>query len=180
MEKELFIRLSLCIDPRKAEAAGLSRKAVESLGIGVPNITAQERQHREALKKKIFAGMRRYTSGTATFPGFGPHPGFPAYVQLEIRIPEKLLKEVANKIVRGCEYVLGEERVVEPPYAVKVYFADPKKVRDVLRLFDRFGPVQLGPGFQVRRAIAREDPKSVIYKIDVWDTWTIYASIMPK
>jgi len=47
MEKELFIRLALCVGPVKAEAAGLSRAAVESLGIGVSasappkNVTAK-------------------------------------------------------------------------------------------------------------------------------------------
>jgi hypothetical protein len=35
LEKELFIKAAMCVGPVKAEAAGLSRKAVESLGVGV-------------------------------------------------------------------------------------------------------------------------------------------------
>jgi len=50
----------------------------------------------------------------------------------------------------------------------------------VLRLFGRFGPVKLGPGFTVRRAVAHDDPNTVLYKIDIWGTWTIYASILQR
>ncbi len=180
MEKELFIRLALCIDPHKVEAAGLSKKAVESMGIGVPNISSKEREHRQALKSKILKEMKPYVPGTPYFPGLGPHAGFPEDQQHEIRIPEALLKEVATKIVRGCEYVLGGRRLIEEPYTLQIYFAHDAKVPDIIGLFGRFGPEQLGPGFSVRRAAAHDDPNAVLYKIDVWEKWTIYASILPN
>src|SRR5437868_4605227 len=53
MEKELFMRLTLCVDPRKAEASGLSRRALQSMGVKVSGISTDERTHREALKAKI-------------------------------------------------------------------------------------------------------------------------------
>ena len=37
----------------------------------------------------------------------------------------------------------------------------------------------MGPGFRVRRAAAHDDPKTVMYKIDIWGTWSIYTSILP-
>ena len=178
MEKELFVRLALCVDPRKAQAAGLSKKAVESMGIGAPGISAQERKHREALKKKVLANAELYKPGTQVFPCLGPHPGFPEHQQVAIRIPEKLLREVAGKIVRGCEYELGNKRIVEAPYVVEVYFLSEEDIRDVLRIFNAFGPVYIGPGFGVRRAVAHDDPNIVMYKIDIWGAWTIYGSIM--
>lgn len=178
MEKELFVRLALCVDPRKAQAAGLSKKAIESMGIGVPGISAQERKHREALKKKVLANAELYKPGTQVFPGLGPHPGFAASQQVAIRIPEKLLREVAGKIVCGCEYALGDKRIIEAPFAVEVYFVREEDIRDVLRIFNAFGSVYIGPGFRVRRAVAHDDPNIVMYKIDIWGSWTIYASIM--
>jgi hypothetical protein len=39
-------------------------------------------------------------------------------------------------------------------------------------------PEHLGPGFQIRRVAPRDDPKAVMYKIDIWGTWTIYASMI--
>ncbi|MBZ5615721.1 MAG: hypothetical protein LAO23_17075 [Acidobacteriia bacterium] len=180
MEKELFIRAAMCVGPVKAEAAGLSRKAVESLGVGVSGLSPAERRHRQVLKTRILKEIRPYKPGTECFPGFGPHPGFPEDKQFEIRIPEKLVRQVAEKIVRGCEYVLAGKRLVEDPYAVEVYFAHDDKIQDVLRVFNRFGPVQLGPGFRVSRAAAHDEPNNVMYKIDIWGTWTIYASIMDR
>jgi hypothetical protein len=62
MEKELFVRLALCVDPRKIGAIGLSKRAVCSLGINATGISPEERRHREALKDKIFKEMKPYAS----------------------------------------------------------------------------------------------------------------------
>jgi hypothetical protein len=179
LEKELFIRLALCVDPKKPEAAGLAKKAMESMGIGVKGLSAKQQAHRRALKSKILKEMKPYAPVTPHFPGLGPHPGFPEREQYEIRFPEAMIKQVAGKIVRGCEYVLAGDRVIEAPCTVNIYFAHEQDVDDVVRMFGRFGPVQLGPGFEIRRAAAHDDPRAVLYKIDIWGTWTIYASIMP-
>jgi aspartyl-tRNA(Asn)/glutamyl-tRNA(Gln) amidotransferase subunit B len=178
MERELFVRVAMCIDPRKPEAAGLWSRAKEALGIGVTGLDPEEEQHRRGLKKRIYRELGEYTEDIETFPGLGPHVGFPSEKQIVIPIPEKLLKEVAKKIVRGCEFVLADKRIIEPPHAIDIYFADDAKIRDVLRLFARFGPVYLGPGFEVRRAVAHDDPHSVMYRIEIWGTWVIYASIL--
>ena len=143
-----------------------------------PGISAKERRHRQALKARILKQIKSYVPGTEHFPGLGPHAGFPKHEQYEVRIPETLLKEVSGKIVRGCEYVLGHRRIIEDHHTVGIYFADAESIGDVIRLFDNFGSVHLGPGFQVKRAIAHDDPNAVLYKIDIWGTWTIYASIL--
>ncbi len=180
MEKEVFIRAALCVGPVKGEAAGLSRRALESLGVEAPGISLEEQRHRQALKAKIVKQINPYVPGTEHFPGLGPHAGFPEHAQYEIRIPAEHMKEVAGKIVRGCEYVLGKRRIIEDPYTVQIYFADEKRIGDVIRLFDSFGPVHLGPGFHVTRAVAHDDPNAVLYKIDIWGTWTIYGSILAE
>jgi hypothetical protein len=180
MEKEVLIRAALCVGEVKDEAAGLSRRALESLGVRTPGISPKEQRHRQALKRKILEGMRPYVPGREYFPGLGPHAGFPEREQYEIRISENLLKEVSGKIVRGCEYVLGQRRIIEDPYTMAIYFAEEEKIGDVMRLFDKFGPLLLGPGFRVKRAVAQDDPNAVLYKIDIWGTWTIYASILQR
>jgi len=177
-ERELFIRLALCVDPRKAEVEGLSKRAVRSFGIGAEGISEDERRAREALKKKILSETRPYSANTEIFPGLGPHPGFERGQQNVIAIPETLMREVAKKIVRGCEYELGSNRIVGPPYELSVYFVPESKIGKVLRLFSAFGPVQQGPGFQVQRAGVQDDPLTVLYRIKIWGAWTIYASIM--
>lgn len=180
MEKEVFIRAAMCVGPVKGEAAGLSKRALKSLGVKAPGLSAEEQRHRQALKDGILKEITPYVPGTECLPGLGPHPGFPDDQQYQIRISAEQLKAVAGKIVRGCEYVLGQRRIIEDPYALQIYFADEKRIGEVIRLFDNFGPEHLGPGFQVRRACAHDDPRTALYKIDIWGTWTIDAAIIPE
>jgi len=183
MERELFIRLAMCMDPRRGEAAGLSARAVRSMGIGAEGIGLRERLHRRALKLKILGSMWRYKPGTETLPGFGPHPGFPEHEQMAVSIPAKLLEQVARKIVRGCEYRLAEQRLVEAPYQVRVYFVHQGDVpANVVQAFQSRGArtTHLGPGFRVTRVPAHDEPGSVMYEIVVWGTLVIYGAILPE
>jgi hypothetical protein len=179
IEKELFVRLALCVDPRKVAVAGLSEKAVRSMGVRAKNLTIREMRHREALKSRIMKEIRPYKASTADFPGLARHAGFPGVQQYQVEFPKKSIKAVAEKIVRGCEYMLSQKRIIEPPYLEQIYFADEANIPDVLKAFKSSGPTHLGPGFRIARAAARDDAKSVMYKIDVWDTWTIYGVILP-
>lgn len=52
MEEEIFVRLELCIDPRRAAAAGISSKALRSFGIGADaGLEEGEKRKREALTR---------------------------------------------------------------------------------------------------------------------------------
>jgi hypothetical protein len=182
MERELFNRLALCVDPRKIEAAGLAAKAVRSMGIGTEELSAKEAEHRRVQKLKITSATGPYETGTDTLPGLGPHPGFRDDELLRIDIPSDLLYVVAEKIVRGCEYVLAN-RIVEKPYNVNIYFVHEHHVPDLLaRAF--VGPsadiTHLGPGFKVTRVTAHDEPNTVMYKVVVWGTLVIYAVILPE
>jgi hypothetical protein len=182
IERELFIRLALCLDPNTAEGSGLSAKAVRSMGIGAEGISLKESFHRRLLKMKIIRSMGRYELGTQTLPGLGVHPGFPEQEQVAIGIPAEQLRAVARKIVRGCEYELAG-RIVEPPYNIGVYFVYQDRVPGlVARAFNSPGAqaAYLGPGFRVVRVAAHDEPKAVMYKITIWGTLVIYASILPQ
>lgn len=182
IEKVVFSRLALCVDPRKGEAAGLSAKAIRSMGIGAQGLSAEEAEHRRAQKMKIISATRPYQAGTETLPGLGPHPGFREDELLRIDIPADLLNEVAKKMVRGCESVLAQ-RIVDKPQEVRIYFVHEHDVPD--QLVRAFGgssahTTHLGPGFSVTRTAAHDEPDAVIYKIIVWGTIAFYASILPE
>lgn len=182
LEKAVFSRLALCVDPRKQEAAGIAAKVRRSMGIGVEGLAAKEAEHRRALKLKIIGATTPYKAGSETLPGLGPHMGFPEDELHQIGIPAGPLIEVAKKIVRGCEYVLTG-RIVDEPYDVEIYFVLAHEVPD--QLLQALGSpnatqTHLGPGFSVTRVAAHDEPNSVIYKIVLWDTLVIYASILPR
>jgi hypothetical protein len=176
-EKEVFDRLALCADPRRVEAAGLSVKAMRSMGIGAEGLSAKEAQYRRAQKLKIINAVKPYKVPTQTLPGLGPHPGFREDELLQIDIPADLLREVAKKMVRGCEYFLAG-LIIEKPYDLRIFFVHEHEVPDQLvRVFGdtSANSTQLGPGFNVIRVPANDEPNTVVYKITVWGTLVIYA-----
>jgi hypothetical protein len=90
--------------------------------------------------------------------------------------------QVAEKIVRGCEHKLAG-RIIDESSELGVYFAHESDVAEqAARVFE--GPsaklTHLGPGFAVTRSAAHDDPNTVVYRIVVWGTVTIYASILPR
>jgi len=180
LEKKLFTRLALCIDPRKVEASGISKKVIEDLGIGVVGIKDDEKSHRQAQLVGILKKTARYEKGMDTFPGFGLHEGFPEDEQTALLIEKELLDPVAKKILRGCEYKLGAGRYIEPPYGLGVSFPneDSGEMEETKSMLQRIGLTYLGPGFSVQRATVETDAKTVIYKVTVWDTLIIYGYVV--
>jgi len=75
---------------------------------------------------------------------------------------------------------MGDKRLVEPPFEISLFMCEPSTIPDVIRVFAGMVQTQLGPGFCIKRAMAREDTKSRLSQISIWDTWTFYASILAR
>src|SRR6266478_2639091 len=182
MENEVFVPLALCVDPRKIAAAGMSQKALRALGIGANRkLDEKEKQKRRAVMAKVFRDAKPYSPEVQphVLPGLGPHPDAPAEQQLQILVSGDKLKQVLAKVVRACEYWLGNGRIIEPPYELEIIFTHDDNVPRVARIFGGLGRVYLGPGFRVQRASANDEPWAVLYKIVIWDSLTFYGSILP-
>jgi hypothetical protein len=180
-EKEVFVRLGLCVNPQKVAATGISKRVIRSLGIGATDIDEDEKRIRAALMKEVLKGAKPYAveDQPHVLPGIGPHPEAPAEQQIQINIPADRLYEVARKIVRGCEYWFANGRIVEPPYEIDIYFAHQVDIPDVLKILSGLDLFHFGPGFRVRRSATREDPLSAIYEVVIWDSLIFYATILP-
>ena len=173
-------RLGLCIDPRKAESAGIPAKALRAVGIGVESdLSPKEKAIRAKLKSKLMQETMPYTQVAGRpgiLPGFGPHHDFPLESQIAVAVNAEALKDVCRKIVRGLERHVAD-RYVEPPYVLDVFFIDDDAAE---KLASGFGPptLYLGPGFRVQRAAAQDDPGHVLYRIRVWDTLLVHGSVI--
>jgi hypothetical protein len=170
--------MGLCADPRKAAATGLSARVLRALGIGVDGLDSKEERHRRLLKERLLREIRPHEVGDVTLPGFGLHSDFPGAQQRLIYFSADLLNDVARKIIRGCEYIMGEKRIVEPPYEIDLFMVQPGDIPHVIQILEPMKKTHIGPGFRVTRIVAIEDPKSALYEIVVWDTWTFYSSIV--
>ena len=184
IEKKVFSRLALCIDPRKAEAAGLSAKVMRSLGIGIEGLGIEEAEHRRKQKLGLIAAIKPHepAASASILPGLGSHAGFKDEELPQVRIPADLLNAVADKIVRGCEYSLSG-RIVEKPYGIQIFFVHDHDVPDEFkRALKSSGAkkAHLGPGFSVIRVAAMDAPEAVVYKITLWGTLAFHAVILPS
>lgn len=167
LEQELFIRLVPCIDPKKAEASGITNKLIK---------TFQERPH---FLRELSKNLKPYSENMKIFPGFGPHKGFPIEFQKSIDIPWDLLNSVLEKIFRGVEYKLTGQ-YIEDPYNLKIYHVheEPELVKN---LFQKSKKVNfLGPGFKLERALPDGRTRPVLYKTTIWGKLVSYASIYKK
>lgn len=179
MEVGLLVRFAMCIDPRKQEVSGVWQRARQSLGIGVTGLSEKEARIRKALRDEILREAKPYDGSADAYviPGMGPHTGFPKEMQIQIPIPAGDVHEVAKKILRGCEFWLGEGRIIEPPFELEVFL--PRETPEELERHLTFGPDYLGPGCRIRRAVPIDEPKSAIYEIVIWDSWKSFFSILP-
>jgi len=167
IEKDVFVRLAMCADRRKVEAFGIGEKALRSLDPGAPGITHRERVHRWVQSEKLWKDIARLNSTTL--------PGSDGKL---IDISADDLYDVAAKIIRGCEYKLGAERIIEPPYALLIQFVREKKLPEEIEQFwAEVIPVNLGPGFQIWRETCEDDPLVVLYRISIWDTVRFFAVV---
>jgi hypothetical protein len=182
LEEELLIFLACCIDPTKEAASGLYARVRRTLGIGVEGLTDEEKGRREARRRKLLSDAQPISAEVLPhiIPGLGPHPEAPLSSQRQLLIDAEIIHAVVKKIVRGCEYWLGGGRIVEASYEAEVFFPTeiPEAVAKIMATF-AFGPVHLGPGLQIRRAGAQDDPLTAIYELVMWETLTVYASILP-
>jgi hypothetical protein len=184
MEKKVFSRLILCVDPQRAEAAGLYAKLKRSLGMGVVGLSKKEIEHRERQKIGLISAIRPYSleGSASTLPGLGSHTGFKDKDLPQIRIPADLLLKVYVKIVRGCEYVLAG-RIIEEPYDIQIYFVHENNIpKDIVRSLasPAAKDVHVGPGFRVVRVAAQDDPYTVAYEITLWGSAYFLAFIMNR
>ncbi|HXJ06782.1 MAG TPA: DUF2934 domain-containing protein [Candidatus Acidoferrum sp.] len=152
------------------------------MGIGVEGLSDEEKGHREARRRKLLIEAQPYSSEVLPhiIPGLGPHPEAPVSSQRVITMEEKSIQAVVKKIVRGCEYWLAGGRIVDPPYEIEVVFpSETTELVDKIMAAFAFGPVHLGPGLRIRRGGAQDDPLSLLYELVMWETMTVYASILP-
>ena len=80
--------------------------------------------------------------------------------------------------MRGCEFVLAQ-RYIEPPYILKVYFPNVEGINGLESMIAGVATESLGPGLEIKRAPTGEDPLSVMYRLRIWGTLTVFATVLP-
>jgi hypothetical protein len=168
LEKDLLVRLVLCVNPKSHAVSGLASKALRSLGIEGNELSEPEKSHRRKLRDKIRSELMPHAElvgKPGKIPGLSPPEGSES--PWSIPIPWAGLAIIAEKIVRGCEYKLNS-RFVELPYGMRIFVSSTDFVPEPYASASR--SYELGPGCNVRRLFATEDPNVVLYWISIWNT----------
>ena len=113
LERDLLIRIVLCIDPKKEAVSGLASKVLRSLGLDADDLSLKDKFHRDRLRAKLKGELIPYADvagRTGAIPGLGPYKDSPWAVP----IPWASLSIVAEKIARVCEHRINA-RFVERP-----------------------------------------------------------------
>ena len=183
LEKDLLVFFVCCMDPTKPATKGLYQRVRRTMGIGVSSLRDEEMLHRAARRRRLLNEAQPYSPDMLPhiIPGLGPHPEAPLSLQRQLTMEAETVHAVIRKIVRGCEYWLASGRIVEPPYEITILFPTdtPEFVNRVMAAF-AMGPVHLGPGLRIRRGGAHDDPLCALYELKIWETMTVYASILPS
>lgn len=103
LEKDLLVRLILCIDPKSDSASGLAGKVLRSLGLDTNQLPEKEKVPRDRLRARIRSELMPSADVAekpeARIPGLGPYES----AQWAIPVPWASLSIIAEKIARGCE-----------------------------------------------------------------------------
>jgi hypothetical protein len=174
------MRLGLCVHPDAPEASGIAAKALRSLGVRAGELSEKEAKLRAKKKGKLIAELMTWEEiegKPGILPGFGVHPEAPAEAQMAVRVSHSSLVTLAEKIVRGMEYVL-RKRYIEPPYRVSTFFIEADATKAMERtVLSGAQADHFGPGLRIRRREATEDRNIVIYEILIWQKLTVHCVI---
>jgi hypothetical protein len=173
----LLVRLVLSLDPDSDAARGLDDKVFASMGIDVEGLAPKEKMLRTKLRAKIrseFLPYEDFRDLPGRIPGLGP-PASEASGPI-VLIPWAGLSMVVEKIARGCEYrYRNRKRYVERPYEILTLI--PNSEQSTHPLATNMESLDFGPGFNVRRWSAPEDPGVVGYWISIWGTLHLAVAI---
>lgn len=178
IEEDLFLRLALCLDPKKMASSGIAKRALRSVDPASGRNQKDKRmrtQRREQLWREIGRGDQ--VTREMLYPGFKGVADLPAAQQLTIRIPVVNVNRLVEKLVRGIFYCEGQT-YIEWPYEIRAYAVEEEGAAQTVALLDRFGTrYARAPGIVIDRAVAPEDGISALFRIEVWQQWVIYASV---
>jgi hypothetical protein len=174
------VRLGICVDRDDPRAHGITEKVMRSVD---PKSGRNQRDQNIRLRKrgKLISEIERIHE----IPEIGVLPNFGAWPIPEtglgtVRIAESDLITFGLKLVRGFTYVLSRS-FISDDYKIEIIFAEHKKADFFVDMVKKFGTTHYrGPGLEVTRAEAADDPHTAGFFIKIWGRLEIYGFILQK
>lgn len=181
LEKDLMIRLGLCLDPEDDACKGIAEKALRSID---PGQAKNEKDRRARLSKR-----RQILSQTlegdaipneAIYPNFESRYEIPDSERIAVTISKKSINKLGEKIVRGILYL--ENRVfVDENYEISIFTLTDQGAAPFVEIARKFGQIHSkGPGIEVIRATVQDDNISSVFVITIWRRFKTYLVVQSK
>ncbi|ODS00556.1 hypothetical protein AUC68_15010 [Methyloceanibacter methanicus] len=178
MERDLLIKLGLCLDPYDPASASIADKALRSLrpSAGHNRHDAEHRRRKgQSILKQALVGDQIPDHGI--FPGLGDRWPDISGERSAILVPKKHFERITEKIVRGIIYV-EDGRLVQQPYKIEFFVFADDATNPWMAAFDRCGKVYARePGIVVRRVVAEDDGLTSLFEVKFWRQFKTYASV---
>lgn len=181
LEKDLMIRLGLCLEPDDEACIGIAEKASRSIDPTKAK-NKKDKAAREAKRKQI---LRQTLQGDSipdesVYPNFESRYAIPDSERKAITISKKSIEKLGEKIVRGILYIENHQFIGES-YEVSSYTLTDTGAASIVELVQRFGKEHSkGPGIVVLKATAPEDNTSSIFAITIWGRFKLYLIVQSK
>lgn len=181
LERDLLVRLGLCVPPETAGAAGIVDKVLRTLDPGAARNDKDKRARaadRARVIRELIPFNKPPTEGV--LPGLGVQPGvvYPEFAG--VLIPSGSLERLGEKVVRGLTYI-HHAKLLGTEYRIRVYVVNDEKVaklRELLRTRGRL--FERGPGIAVYRAEWESDQLTALYRIEVWGQVPLHAAVFDQ
>ena len=179
IEEDLLIRIGLCIPHNKIETIGIPEKALRSIN---PTYAKNEkdRKLRAAKKKKILREIENMKKlpNSGFLPNFNRMPE--GQFQLRLGIRADYLDKLAHKFIRGLTFKI-DNLLIEDDYQINIGFLRDGDNDWFLEKINQFGKKYYrGPGINVGRAVAHNDPIASMYIIEIWGKLNIYGVVTKR
>jgi hypothetical protein len=177
IENDLMIRLGMCLDPKKAGAAGITQKAQRAINPRYAK-NPKDARARQRTRETFLAQAKPASQAPkeTLYPGFANHSSADE-AGIAISIPAKGLQKLTEKICRGIFY-LEDGIFVESPYSVVHHVVSDYDAARIIAVLDQVGKVYARePGLTVRRAVPIDNPDAALFAIEIWGQLRMYASV---
>lgn len=181
IEKDMLIRIGMCLDPEAPESKSIVEKALRSV---LPQYasSAKEAQHRENKRRQLLEQM--IPGGEirgGVYPGFGLPIGASADDHYALSFPKRHVDQIGSKMMRGIAFRQYGKILPPHAYEIGVQVLSPETSAQILsQLAPHVEVHAFAPGLTMKRAITPEDPAVGIYAFTIWGRFEFFGSILPK
>jgi len=176
-EKNLLVRLGLGMDPNDPGHGQIARKALASLD---PSRAKSPRDQRARVeeRRRIQSELQDMTSmpESAVLPGYGRYDQRTP-TNTGLFIPERHVRELADKIVRGVTFI-EDAAFIEPPWRVDYFFSHDVPALPLIDLLRKHGKrLERGSSVEIYRVVPPDEPRASAVSVTIWQKFKFYAMV---